>query len=431
MLNTLIKSLTSFLLLLTIGLANSANAAPDSVLVEKYIKEFAGQSDVDLRNQNIGDKEAEALAEALILNKTLQRLNLNFNNIGAAGARALAEALSFNNILSELYLERNNITLEDATKEYIRKDKNGQNIIYTFRGELEKNKTIAKILKHDPQAIAFLIAAGGKAGSDFWLPKDFALKIAETTAKLSAQDFDLGQFVTIQGGSYDIGSPEDQPGHRPNEKPHSVELSLYFIMDAAVTQESYARIMGENPSEFKDPKYCPLSFKEIEVKGNKIAVCADHPVENLSWDDANEFANRLSELDPKYKYTLPTEAQLEVAFRGGTNTAYVTGRNDEAGVGDYVWYNGNSGNQTRPVKSTQKNAFGIYRSSVWEWAQDWYEESYASSTGLGPQGPTWGVYRVIRGGGWGSGASCCRSAFRNSSSPVIRYARLGFRLVRT
>lgn len=431
MLNTLIKSLTSFLLLLTIGLANSANTAPDPALVEKYIKNLDGQSDVDLRNQKIGDKEAEALAEALILNKTLRRLNLDFNNIGEEGAAALAKALSFNNILSELYLERNNIKPDDATKEHSRVGKNGQTITYTFRDELEKNKKIAKMLKHDPQAIAFLIATGGKYDSDFWLPKEVALKIAATKAAMSAQDFDLGQFVTIQGGTYDIGSPENQPGHQPNEKFHSVELSLYFIMDAAVTQESYARIMGDNPSQFKDPKDCPLSFKEIEVNDKKIAICADFPVEKVRWDDANKFAALLSKQDGKYKYSLPTEAQLEVAFRGGTNTAYVTGRNDEAGLGDYVWYSANSGNQTHPVRSTQKNAYGVYRGSVWEWPHDRYSKDYAGSYGLDPKGPDEGSLRVLRGGSWRSGARYCRSAARNDGMPAYRGYDLGFRLVRT
>lgn len=112
-------------------------------------------------------------------------------------------------------------------------------------------------------------------------------------------DFDLGQFVTIPGGINDIGSPTTEPDRRADEKLHKVELSPYSIMDAAVTQESYAKIMGDNPSQFKDPKYCPLSFKEVEVNGNNIGFCADHPVEYVSWNDANKFAERLSKLGLK------------------------------------------------------------------------------------------------------------------------------------
>jgi formylglycine-generating enzyme required for sulfatase activity len=209
-------------------------------------------------------------------------------------------------------------------------------------------------------------------------------------------------------------------------------LSQFYIMDAAVTQESYARLTGTNPSKFKESKYCPKSFKEIDVNGKKIPVCADHPVEQVSWDDAKVFVQLMNKNDPNHTYNLPTEAQLEVAFRGGTKTAYVSGRDDDKGLGDYVWYSANSGSQTHPVKSIKfSNKFGIYRSSVWEWAQDWYEGSYASSTGLDPQGPTSGSGRVLRGGGWRSVAACCRSAGRSDDSPGSRGDDLGFRLVRT
>lgn len=270
------------------------------------------------------------------------------------------------------------------------------------------------------------------------------LTIGIANSANTAPEFDLGQFVTIPGGTYVIGSPENEPFREASERLHSVKLSPYSIMDAAVTQESYATVMGENPSGFKNPKYCPLSFKEIEVNGKKIAVCADHPVEEVSWDDANKFANRLNELDPKHKYDLPTEAQLEVAFRGGTNTAFVTGpytsRDDMANLKKYVWYVENSNNQTHPVKSTQKNAFGFYRSSVWEWVRDWqaFKYEYAGSEGLDPKGPegpdtSRGRYpaRVVRGCAFASPFTSCRSAYRYFASPDARGNYMGFRLVRT
>jgi formylglycine-generating enzyme required for sulfatase activity len=241
----------------------------------------------------------------------------------------------------------------------------------------------------------------------------------------------IAHFVSIPGGNYEIGSPPTEKGRYNSEELHSVELSPFSIMDAAVTQEAYAMVMGTNPSKFKEAKYCPESFKEIEVNGVKIPVCADHPVEYVSWNDAEAFAKRMNELDPKHSYSLPTEAQLEVAFRGETKTAYVSGRDDETGLGDYVWYEANSGNQTHPVKSKLANAFGIYRSSVSEWAHDWYDANYAGSTGLDPQGPASGSYRVIRGGGWYNGARFCRSAYRDYGWPGSRNEVLGFRLVRT
>jgi formylglycine-generating enzyme required for sulfatase activity len=221
----------------------------------------------------------------------------------------------------------------------------------------------------------------------------------------------MGRFVAIPGGTYDIGSPATEADRYLNENRHQIKLSPYFIMEAAVTQGFYYKIMGCNPSHFK--------------------AGADYPVEMVNWHDANKFAKILSAQDSKYTYSLPTEAQLEVAFRGGTKTAYVTGRDDKVGLGDYVWYEDNSNKQTHPVKSKLANGYGIYHSSVWEWTNDWYDENYTASTGLDPQGPTSGRYRVFRGGSWGSKADRCRSAYRFYDRSDWLYEFLGFRLVRT
>jgi formylglycine-generating enzyme required for sulfatase activity len=240
----------------------------------------------------------------------------------------------------------------------------------------------------------------------------------------------LGRFVSIPGGTYKIGSPTSEKNRQVNEKRHKVKLSPFSIMDAALTQEAYARVMGKTPSYFKDAKYCHRSFKELEINGQKISVCADHPVEMVSYEDALEFAKRMTELDPGHTYDLPTEAQLEVAFRGGTITAYVSG-NKEASLDAYAWYNQNSGNQSHSIKSKQANSYDIYRSSVWEWAKDWYDVNYAGSSGSDPQGPLSGSYRVIRGGCWYDYAPSCRSAYRSYYWPDSRGGPLGFRLVRT
>lgn len=241
----------------------------------------------------------------------------------------------------------------------------------------------------------------------------------------------LGNFVTIPGGTYEIGSPDSETHRRLDERRHSIKLSPYEIGEAGVTQEQYARITGTNPSKFKDPKDCPGSFKIILISNKKIPVCSDYPVENVNWDDATEYARLVSDNDPKYIYQLPTEAQQEVAFRGGTSTTFVSG-NGESGVGDYFWYNVNSDKQTHPVKSKRPNAFGIYRNSVWEWANDWYDKDYKGSDGLDPKGPQIGSRRVLRGGGWSRDADHSRSARRAHDIQELRngIGSLGFRLVR-
>lgn len=239
-------------------------------------------------------------------------------------------------------------------------------------------------------------------------------------------------FVSIPGGTYEIGSPPDEKWHEKNERLHSVKLSPFSIKETVVTQEEYARLTGRNPSYYKEAIYdhCPGSLKKIVVKGVKIWVCPEHPVEMVSWDDANAFAQLMSKHDSKYNYSLPTEAQLEVAFRGGTKTAYPTGRDDDHGLRDYIWYHGTRPTKSSPVKSKLANAYGIYRSDT-EWAKDYYDGGYAGSTGLDPQGPTSGDCRVVRGGSWGMDARFFRSADRSPHSPHERYKDLEFRLVRT
>lgn len=253
----------------------------------------------------------------------------------------------------------------------------------------------------------------------------------DLTAKAHYEELnDIGKFVAIPGGDYYIGSPESEANRFPDEKLHRITLSPFFIMDAPVTQEKYARMTGSNPSWFKEAEYCPEDFKEIEVNGVKIPVCSKHPVENVSHNDATQFANLMTEKDPKHKYRLPTEAQLEVVFRGGTTTAYVTGRDDEKGLGDYVWFSVHANNQTHPVRSKRANAFGIYR-SIEEWAADYYDKDYNGSTGLDPEGPAKPRSRfVVRGSSFWSGIRSCRSAYRNSYKQDRPRKNVGFRLVR-
>ena len=246
-------------------------------------------------------------------------------------------------------------------------------------------------------------------------------------------DFDplLGTFVRIPAGKFLMGSPTTEADHENDERQHEVKLTEFEMGKTVVTQEVYARFTGFNPSYFKEVKYCPKTFKRIEVKGTQIALCPDHPVEQVSWIDAMEFI-KLVNRDLKgegYTYFLPTEAQTEYAFRGGTTTAYVSGE-DETHLGRYVQYSANSGEQTQSVHAVYPNVFGIYRGSVWEWTMDRYSEDYEGSTGLDPQGPSLGFYRVYRGGGWNHTAQACRSAYRFSSIPWYLSNEMGFRFGR-
>ena len=214
-----------------------------------------------------------------------------------------------------------------------------------------------------------------------------------------------GNFIFVEGGSFQMGGNE-----KNNEKPiHSVTLDDFYIGKYVVTQKEWKEVMGSNPSHFKGD---------------------DLPVEQVSWDDIQEFLARLNSNTDK-NYRLPTEAEWEYAAKGGNKSRgyKYSGSND---VGVVAWYGDNSNRKTHAVGTKQANELGIYDMSgnVWEWCSDWYEKNYYSeSPSKNTQGPESGSYRVYRGGSWGRNASGCRSALRGSNTPFYRGSILGFRLV--
>jgi formylglycine-generating enzyme required for sulfatase activity len=178
-----------------------------------------------------------------------------------------------------------------------------------------------------------------------------------------------------------------------------------------VTQSEYQRLMGSNPSSFKGDR---------------------HPVEQVSWEDATEFIQKLNGLPEERAagrvYRLPTESEWEYACRAGSSTAYCFGEED-ARLGEYAWYGKNSGNKTHPVGQKTSNAWGLYdmHGNVWEWCSDWYGD-YPSGSVRDPKGASTGSCRVDRGGSWYNVAANCRSANRFRRAPSNRNDYLGFRL---
>jgi formylglycine-generating enzyme required for sulfatase activity len=169
----------------------------------------------------------------------------------------------------------------------------------------------------------------------------------------------------------------------------------------SVTQGQYERVMGKNPAHF------------TAVRGG----CPDHPAEMVSWEDAEAFCRKLSELPEERlagrSYRLPTEAEWECACRAGTKAAYVYGATLTSSQACY-------GVQapTR-VGSFAPNTLGLFdmHGNVWEWCAD-----------VAPGNPA-GALRVLRGGSWHTGAAACRSAARHALPATFRAADVGFRVV--
>ncbi|MDP8288063.1 MAG: formylglycine-generating enzyme family protein [Candidatus Electryonea clarkiae] len=208
-----------------------------------------------------------------------------------------------------------------------------------------------------------------------------------------------------------MGSPSDESGRDGDEGPqHQVTISSFQMMTTEVTQAQWEAVMGSNPAKFK---------------GSNL------PVEQVSWNDVQDFLKKLNQSDPGKGYRLPTEAEWEYACRAGTTTRYYSGKS-ESDLASVGWYNGNSGKKTHPVGQKKENAWGLYdmHGNVNEWCKEWYDgDYYDSSPTTDPQGASSGPYRVLRGGSWGSYARGCRSALRNGTIPDNRDYVNGFRVV--
>ena len=213
--------------------------------------------------------------------------------------------------------------------------------------------------------------------------------------------------VWVDGGTFRMGATSEQGSEISDEKPvHSVTLSGYYIGKTEVTQALWQAVMGSNPSYFEGD---------------------DLPVEQVSWDDCQEFIRKLNSLTGQ-NFRLPTEAEWEFACRGGNNSRgyKYSGSNY---IDNVAWYDGNSGKKTHPVATKSPNELGIYDMSgnVFEWCSDW-KGDYSSGAQTNPKGPYDGSYRVHRGGSWFSFAGLCRSSLRFNDYPAFRIFILGLRL---
>lgn len=252
------------------------------------------------------------------------------------------------------------------------------------------------------------------------------------------------EFVLIEGGSFMMGSPEDEPWRSADETQHMVTVSDFYMSQYELTQAEYEEIMGVNPSHFS---------------GENL------PVENVSWLDAVAYCNARSEqegLSPVYTidgqnviwdrsangYRLPTETEWEYACRAGTVTPFYLENSPSAddanyyghypyGIEDHYFSQGELAikpgqyrQTTVDVGSFAASPYGLYdmHGNVGEWTWDAYG-AYPTETQIDPTGADRGTVHVYRGGGWNDFAKNLRSAYRATMDQEKGSFNIGIRLV--
>ncbi len=220
------------------------------------------------------------------------------------------------------------------------------------------------------------------------------------------------EMVLVKGGCYTMGDTFDDGDGDGNEKPaHQVCVKDFYIGKYPVTQMQWTGTMGTNPS--REPN-CGMNC----------------PVENVTWDDVQEFIRRINRRTGK-AYRLPTEAEWEYAARSGGKKEEWAGTSSEKDLADYAWFYNNGGFQTHPVGLKKPNGLGLYdmTGNVWQWMSDWYDDGYyATSPEDEPTGPATGRARSLRGGYWGDLPSFVRVTRRVGLVPTARGGGYGFRL---
>ncbi len=275
------------------------------------------------------------------------------------------------------------------------------------------------------------------------IAKEAATKESQMTTNTQGNSDMPKNFVQIPGGSFAMGSPQNENWRSGDENQHTVAVDSFYIGAYEVTNEEYQAVMGAVPSFFKDAKL---------------------PVENVSWLDAIIFCNEKSKNEnrkPAYVvdgvkvtwdksangYRLPTEAEWEYAARGGTTTPFNTENSispEEANYYGHYPYGieenyftqeklptqpGRARQTTVAVDSFSPNKFGLYNAhgNVCEWVWDWYGD-YNTATTQNPTGPETGNFKVYRGGGWFDFAKHLRSAYRAILPQDKIGPNVGFRL---
>lgn len=253
------------------------------------------------------------------------------------------------------------------------------------------------------------------------------------------------KMIRVDGGTFNMGAtPEQGEEFDEDELPvHRVRLSTFYIAETEVTQALWKAVMG---TTVRDLSASAVAYhRSMVVPGDTSAeslhadscatVCGklygegpNYPIYYVSWNQAQEFCQRLSEMTGR-QFCLPTEAQWSIAARGGTKgkNYMFSGSNNAHEVG---WLEEpRTEGSCHPVKQKLPNEIGIYdmTGNVWEWCSDWYGP-YGLQTKLDPTGPEHGTKRVERGSSWRTHIHDARTSDRECDDPDLQYYTLGFRI---
>ena len=300
------------------------------------------------------------------------------------------------------------------------------------------------------------------------------LLLAVTLTPVCAVPVDLDQEITnsigtklilIPSGKFLMGSPKNEKDRNDNEQQHAVEITKPFYLGVhTVTIGQFRQFVddagyqteaekdGQGAWGYDPDKKAYETGKQYNWQHAGWKQTDDHPVVNVTWNDAVAFCDWLSKKEGK-TYRLPTEAEWEYSCRAGTKTRFWCGDEEETlkpvanmadaslkekwpaasgAVGAVVpWDDGYP--FTAPVGKFNANAFGLcdMHGNVWQWCADWYDgDYYKDSPAQDPQGPDSGEFRVFRGGSFANVPRYCRSAYRDGFVPSRRNYDIGFRVVR-
>ena len=241
------------------------------------------------------------------------------------------------------------------------------------------------------------------------------------------------RFVPISPGTFQMGSPADEPGRGHDETLHTVTLTRGFELQAApVTQRQFFLVMRFNPSTFQKKGWTKDRGEHRVEEGH--AMNANYPVESVSWDGAQEFLAKLNAMQDEYTYRLPTEAEWEYAAKAGAPWAPYPWSGGPDALAGHVHYKKNA-KRPRPVGLKPANMWGLHDmlGNVYEWVHDAGGRPRGEGVAVDPKWEAPGVIgpmRIARGGSYSSAAEAVRPAARLAVRASAGSPNVGLRLVR-